>query len=157
MKKEIKNGQGFVCKDLNEKKRIWERLTEAGYPMYCSYNDCDKDYPHIAFSMDKSGGIFGGGFFENITEPLNEDELFGENEWTPKAGEWVDVSDNRQFWAKRQYLATVNNQYICVVEEGKINGSSAFNTWLHIRQIPPIPEMTIAEAEQKFKIKIKQP
>ena len=80
MKKEVKNRQGFICEDLNEKKRIWEKLTDAGYPMHSSYEDCDKDYLHIVFSTSE----FCGGFSQNITEYLNEDKFFGENEWTPE-------------------------------------------------------------------------
>ena len=149
MKKEVKNDEGFNCKNQEDKKRIWKRLTDDGYPMFFKP---ELDYYLTIVFIDGKFCNFG-----EVNGVINESEFFGEVEWTPKAGEWVEVSDNRKFWAKRQYLATVNKQYICVVEEGKINGSSSFNTWLHIRQIPPIPEMTIAEAEQKFKIKIKQP
>jgi hypothetical protein len=158
MKKELKNGQGFICKSLEEKKRIWQRLTNAGYRMYSSYDYCDKDYPHIVFSMDELGGNFCGGFSENITDPLNESEFFGENEWTPKAGEWVDASNDGVNWiGKKQYLCSIDDVHLCVMFEKTNKEEGLFSKFKHIRQVPPIPEMTIAEAEQKFKIKIKQP
>jgi hypothetical protein len=109
MKKEIKNGQGFICKDLNERTRIWYKLEDAGYPMFHKRSIIGihsyLEYPHIFWQDD----VFC--FCKNaVSIPLNEDEFFGENEWTPKPGEWVEVSDNREVWVKRQYLATVNNQ-----------------------------------------------
>jgi hypothetical protein len=145
MKKEVKENQGFICKNLEDKKRIWEKLTDAGYPMHSSYEDCDKDYPHIVFSTSE----FCGGFSQNITEYLNEDEFFGETEWTPKPGEWVEVSSNGKEWnkEKRQYLCTINRVHLCVICEQSYKTCDQFGKWLHIRQIQP-ETMTLQEVRE---------
>jgi hypothetical protein len=149
MKREIKDGQGFICKDLEEKIRIWEKLIQHRYPIFADGND--PWYKHIVW--------YNGEFTEtnqNNIQALNEAEFFGENEWTPKAGEWVEVSDNKELWTKRQYLATVNRQYICVVHGGDIHNSSGFNTWLHIRQIKP-ETITLQEDQEKLRELLNKP
>jgi hypothetical protein len=71
VKKEVKNGQGFICKDLEEKKRIWEKLIQHRYPMFADGNDpC---YKHIVWED--------GEFVEanqKYIQPLNEAEFFDE-------------------------------------------------------------------------------
>jgi len=143
MKKELKEGMGFICETLEDKKRIWEKLTDAGYKMFFEGNN--NEFKHIYWVDEMWVETTSG----NITHPLNEAEFFGENEWTPKPGEWVEVSDNKELWTKRQYLATVNRQYICVVDGRDIHNSSGFNTWLHIRQIE-LEIMTLQEAKKKL-------
>jgi hypothetical protein len=77
MKKEIKDGQGFICKDLDEKIRIWEKLIQHRYPIFADGNDpC---YKHIVWED--------GEFVEtnqNNIQPLHEAEFFGETKWTPE-------------------------------------------------------------------------
>ena len=143
MKKEVKNGQGFICKDLNEKKRIWEKLTDAGYPMYCSYYDCDKDYPDIVFSVK----AFCGGFTENINDPLNEDEFFGETEWTPKPGEWVEAFHNGESRGNRQYLCTIDGNHLVVCDGYDYKTKCMFIGCDDIRQIKP-ETMTLQEVRE---------
>jgi len=152
MKKEVKNRQGFICEDLEEKKRIWQKLTDAGYPMHSSYEDCDKDYPHIVFSTIE----FCGGFSENINEILNEAEFFGETEWTPKPGEWVESSHDGHNEFKRQYLCTINGVHICVGYGDDIDGCDRFVKIKYIRQIKP-ETITLQEAQEKLRELLNKP
>ena len=82
MEKELKNGQGFNCKDLKERTRIWKKLEDAGYPMFHSFEIQDYsylDYPHIVYHNDYFC------FCKNaVSMPLNEAEFFGEDEITPE-------------------------------------------------------------------------
>jgi hypothetical protein len=149
MKKGLFTSQGFNCKYLDEKKRIWQKLTDAGYPMF--HSPKYENYLTIVFIDGKFCN------FGEVGDPLNESEFFGETEWTPKAGEWVEVSSDGKRWiGKRQYLCSIDDVHLCVMFEETYKDQDTFNNFKHIRQIPPIQEMTIAEAEEKFKIKIKQ-
>jgi hypothetical protein len=154
MKKELKEGMGFICETLEDKKRIWQKLTDAGYPCWEGIKQGYLEkYKYIYFDLDeKEFHLINS--LSHITDPLNESDFF--DEWTPKPGEWVEVSDNKELWTKRQYLATVNRQYICVVYGGDIHNSSGFNTWLHIRQIKP-ETITLEEAQDKLRELLNKP
>jgi hypothetical protein len=152
MKKEIKEGQGFICKDLEEKKRIWQKLTEAGYPMYADGNDpC---YKHIIWE----DGEFVEETNQNNIQPLNEAEFFGENEWTPKAGEWVEVSDVRNYYGtvKHQYLCTIDGLHLCVDMGKDYQNSNEFILFKYIRQIQP-ETITMQEAQEKLRELLNNP
>jgi hypothetical protein len=67
------------------------------------------------------------------------------DEWIPKAGEWVDVSDdNNDNWNKRQYLCSIDGFHLCVSMGGEYKNICAFTTWKQIRQIKP-ETMTLQE------------
>jgi hypothetical protein len=148
--KRIFTNQGFNCQNIEDKKRIWEKLTDAGYSM------CYKPQYHYYMTIVFIDGQFCN--FGTVGESLNESEFFDETEWTPKPGEWVEVSNDGIKWGgKRQYLCSIDDVHLCVRFGETYKEKDRYNTWLHIRQVPTIQEMTIAEAEQRFKIKIKQP
>ena len=142
MKKEVKNGQGFICEDLEEKKRIWQKLTDAGYPMFFRP---ELDHQLTIVFIDGKFCNFGG-----VGELLDEAEFFGENEWTPKAGEWVEVSHTKRSWGERQYLCTIDDIHICVEAGYYFNSSNVFVRWEHIRQIKP-ETITLQEAQEKLR------
>jgi hypothetical protein len=141
MKKEIKNGQGFICKDLEEKKRIWEKLIQHRYPMFADGNDpC---YKHIMWE----DGEFVEANQKNI-QPLNEAEFFGETEWTPKPGDWVEVSDDGAWLDKpRQYLCTIDGVHLVVASGSDYENQTAFSPWKHIRKHKP-ETMTLEEVRK---------
>jgi hypothetical protein len=137
--KKVSEGQGFICKDLKEKERIWKRLTEAGYKMVGSFEKSNKEYLCIEFV----NGEFLGSC--SVTDPLNESDFF--DEWTPKAGEWVEVSENKRSWGERQYLCSINSVHICVDGGDDFNSNNVFTKWHHIRQIKP-ETMTLQEVRE---------
>jgi hypothetical protein len=136
MKKELKEGMGFICETLEDKKRIWQKLTDAGYEMY---GDDKHDKQHILFTYDM--------FITNdyITHPLNESDFF--DEWTPKAGEWVEVSDNGDSWQKKQYLCTIEGVHLCVYGGEHFESCAEFSDYKHLRQIKP-ETMTLQEVRE---------
>jgi len=166
MKKELKEGMGFICETLEDKERIWQKLTDAGYKV-CAKIDEDelKRWKHIFWST---------GFDEwhmtnslsHITNPLNESEFFDEvelkgleyhlnqldfnelsNEWIPKAGEWVEVSDMGTIWHKRQFFCTIDRIHLTASGGDSHNLTSSFSEWKHIRQIKP-ETMTLQEVRE---------
>jgi hypothetical protein len=141
MKKELKNGQGFNCKDHEDKKRIWKRLTDAGYPMF--FNRTLDYYLSIVF-IDGQFCNFG-----EVDGVLNEDEFFGEEEWTPKPGEWVEVR-SLGHWIEATFIVNWKGKYICEEENGCIL------PWEHIRQIKP-ETMTLQEAQEKLRELLNKP
>jgi hypothetical protein len=155
MKKEVKNGQGFICKDLSERTRIWEKLEDAGYPMFHkrltigihSY----LEYLNIVWKDDYFC------FCKNaVSMPLKEAEFFGETEWTPKPGEWVEASLDGIDWDKRQYLCTIDGIHFCVFDYGDYRVCSHFGEWTYIRQIP-LETMTRQEAQEKLREFLNKP
>jgi len=155
MLKELKNGQGFVCKDLVERTRIWKKLEDAGYPMFhkCSTIGIHSylEYPHIVWQNDYFC------FCKNpVSMPLNEDEFFGENEWTPKPGEWVEASLDDIDWVKRQYLCTIDGIYFCVFNGEDYRFCTEFGEWKYIRQIKP-ETITLKEAQEKLSELLNKP
>jgi hypothetical protein len=68
------------------------------------------------------------------------------DEWTPQAGEWVEVSDNDS-WNERQYLCTIDGVHLCVSNGGDYKNNSVFTPWKHIRQIKP-ETMTLQEVRE---------
>ena len=153
--KEIKNGQGFNCKDLSERTRIWKKLEDADYPMFhkCSTIGIHSylEYPHIVWQDDYF--CFGK---NAVSMPLKESEFFGEIEWTPKPGEWVEVSVDSIDWDKRQYLCTIDGIHLCVYAGEVYNLCSEFGEWAHIRQIP-LETMTRQEAQEKLSELLNKP
>ena len=153
--KEIKNGQGFNCKDLSERTRIWKKLEDADYPMFhkCSTIGIHSylEYPHIVWQDDYF--CFGK---NAVSMPLNEAEFFGENEWTPKPGEWVEASLDGIDWDKRQYLCTIDGIHLCVGYGEDIVGCDRFVKIKYIRQIP-LETMTRQEAQEKLSELLNKP
>jgi hypothetical protein len=150
MKKELKEGMGFICETLEDKKRIWQKLTDAGYPMVYSWENALHENYSIMWSTDAHFGSVANHF---ITDPLNESDFFDEVEnWTPKAGEWVEVStkEDPDNYSKRQYLCTIDGFHLCVEAGGKITEVGQFFIWQHIRQIKP-ETMTLQEAQDRLK------
>jgi hypothetical protein len=146
MKKEIKNGQGFICKDLDEKIRIWEKLIQHRYPMFADGND--PIYKHIVWD----DGEFVESNQKNI-EPLNESEFFGENEWTPKPGEWVEAMNIEEKWFKRRFMCTIDGIHYLFSE---VRYSNKFCTVKNIRQIKP-ETITIQQAQEKLRELLDKP
>jgi hypothetical protein len=138
MKKEIKNGQGFICKDLEEKKRIWEKLIQHRYPMFADGNA--PWYKHIVWE----DGEFVETNQKNI-QPLNEAEFFGENEWTPKPGELVEVSDNGIIFDSkpRVFACEYKNRFYCE----KLANDSELRYHTYIRKHKP-ETMTLDEVRK---------
>jgi hypothetical protein len=141
--KQVIEGQGFVCETLEDKKRIWQKLTDAGYPMFLSWeksseNNLEIMWIYNEFCMAKKG---------TITDPLNESEFF--DDWTPQAGEWVEVSTKKDpdNYSKRQYLCTIDGEHLCVHNSSKYTEHSMFAIWQHIRQIKP-ETMTLQEVRE---------
>jgi len=142
--------QGFICKNPNDKKRIWQKLTDAGYPMF--FNP-ELDYQLTIVFIDSGFCNFG-----EVGEPLNEAEFFGENEWTPKAGDWVEVSDVRNYYGtvKHQYLCTIDGLHLCVDMGKDYQNSNEFILFKYIRQIKP-EKLTLQEAQEKLRELLNNP
>jgi hypothetical protein len=142
MKREIKHGQGFICETLEETKRLWQKLTDAGYPMSGEANQLS--YNGICFFEN----VFFDCWESFIFEILNESDFFKENEWTPKPGELVEVSDNGiVFDSKpRVFACEYKNRFYCE----KLANDSELQYWKHIRQIKP-ETMTLQEAQEKLR------
>ena len=134
--KQVSEGQGFVCKDLDEKKRIWQRLTDAGYPMYD--DGMDDDYKCIVWDGDNEWVEANQ---KNITHPLNESEFF--DEWTPQAGEWVEVCDDGKTWFKHDYKFIFEHKGVYYCETSDIPNLLA---WKYIR--PKHETMTLDEVRE---------
>lgn len=71
-------------------------------------------------------------------------KLRGE-EWKPKAGEMVEVSDDGDFWQPLEYIDKRNNYYVCW-NGGLYPQTTCF--WKHCR--PITPTITRAEAEAQL-------
>jgi hypothetical protein len=69
------------------------------------------------------------------------------DDWTPQAGEWVEVSDNDRSWGERQYLCTIEGIHLCVDAGNDYTQDSIFTKWQHIRQIKP-ETMTLQEVRE---------
>jgi len=138
--KQVSEGQGFVCATLEEKKRIWKKLTDAGYPMHFDYKDADIKLLCIRFTQ----GAFKSGSHNYITHPLNESDFF--DEWTPQAGEWVYVWDEGA-WLKYPRVFGVKYKDLYYYES-EITGRLLPTT--KIRQIKP-ETMTLQEAQDKLR------
>jgi hypothetical protein len=153
MKREIKNGQGFICKDLDDKKRIWEKLIQHRYPMFADGND--PWYKHIMWE----DGEFVETNQKNI-EPLNEAEFFGENEWTPKPGDWVEASNNDIKYGNAQFCFEKDNLcYVTMPDQeipDKTNMTLKVHAVLFIRQIKP-ETMTLQQAQEKLRELLNKP
>ena len=157
MLKEVKEGQWFRCQTKEERNRIREKLKLHAYPVFAG-EDLEEDfgrYPHIVF--DEQGEfVFCSAKFKGLTGTIDEIEFFGENEWTPKAGEWVEISNNERIWIKRQYLCTINGIHLCVFNDEDYNLCSEFGEWAYIRQIP-LETMTRQEAQEKLSELLNKP
>jgi hypothetical protein len=68
-------------------------------------------------------------------------KLKGE-EWQPKAGEMVEVSDDRLYWVKREFLTERHGKLVCW---GNLPNAET-HRWLHIRPLRPTITRTEAEA-----------
>jgi hypothetical protein len=137
MKKELKEGMGFICETLEDKKRIWQKLTDAGYPMYCEYEDSDESFICVLFDNHK----FMGSEIQHVTHPLNESDFF--DEWTPKAGEMITVSGTGFHKQQRKFVVKHNNLYFCEKE----NQPSELFGWAYAEQIKP-ETMTLQEVRE---------
>jgi hypothetical protein len=147
MKKELKQvseGQGFVCANLEEKKRIWQKLTDAGYPMVSEFELSNKSYLCIEYI----NGRFMGSTL--ITDPLNESEFF--DDWTPQAGEWVDtrIKDHHDV-RLRQFCFEKDGLYYVVLDGYELpkdtRQSVSLGCYDKIRQIKP-ETMTLQEVRE---------
>jgi hypothetical protein len=139
MKKEIKNGQGFICKDLEEKKRIWEKLIQHRYPMFADGND--PYYKHIVWE----DGEFVEETNQNNIQPLSEAEFF--DEWTPKPGEWVEAMNMEEKGFERQFMCTIDGVHYLF---SKVGHTKEFCTAKYIRQIKP-ETISLKEAQDKLR------
>jgi hypothetical protein len=137
MKKELKEGMGFICETLEEKKRIWQKLTDAGYPMHFDFECASM----IVFCIRFIHGAFESSYPNQITHPLNESDFF--NDWTPKAGELVEASNCGIDWRERIFMGIWKDTYYCFIEA---NYGCAWR-YKHIRQIKP-ETMTLQEVRE---------
>jgi hypothetical protein len=138
MKKELKEGMGFICETLEDKKRIWQKLSAAGYPMFNEGND--NEFKHI-YWVDK---MWVETSFGNITIPLNESDFFDEvAEWTPQAGELVNYGNNG-VWYPVPHVFVIEWKGFYYLEN-KFDGLLFRAT--HIKQIKP-ETMTLQEVRE---------
>jgi hypothetical protein len=70
-------------------------------------------------------------------------KLKGEGEWTPKAGEMVEVSSDAKHWFKREYITSRVNKNFTWNTSGE-----DFRSWTSVR--PITPTITRAEAERQL-------
>ena len=147
--KPLKEGMGFNCKNIKEKKRIWQRLTDAGYRMSTEVSD---GALKILFINDMFIDVL---WHEGLKYPLNESDFFDDidevDEWIPKAGEWVESSHYEHNTLKRQYLCTINGVHICVANGDDIHSSDSFVKIKHISQIKTVT-MTLEEIRKTLGI-----
>jgi hypothetical protein len=129
--KQVSEGQGFVCETLEEKKRIWQKLTDAGYRMFSSakYNN----YLTIGF-IDGQFCNFG-----EVGDPLNESDFF--DDWTPQTGEWVEVLIYN-VWEAHVFVTYWDEKYWI-----KRNDVYLLHPCSQIRQIKP-ETMTLQEVRE---------
>ena len=133
--KQVSEGQGFVCATIDEKKRIWQKLTDAGYPMHCIWEQSYKDGLEIAW-VD---GVFCTGQKGTITHPLNELDFF--DDWTPQAGEWVEALVYN-LWEAHVFVTYWDEKYWI-----KRNDVYQLHPCSKIRQIKP-ETMTLQEVRE---------
>jgi hypothetical protein len=69
-------------------------------------------------------------------------KLQGEQQWQPKAGEMVEVSEDGDFWQPLEYIDKRNNYYVCWMG-GLYPQNTSF--WEHCRPIRPTITRTEAE------------
>jgi len=89
--KELKQGQGFVCKDEAEKIEIFTRLEKLGYPIYEGSFKDGKLGRHsflCALAIVFHGNKFSGAPRALVKKILNKEEFFSEvltasQGWTP--------------------------------------------------------------------------
>ena len=135
--KQVSEGQGFICETLEDKKRIWQKLTDAGYEMVEKWENCAQETMGIKWFETHFGSIKS----EYITHPLNESNFF--DEWTPQAGEWVEVCDDGKTWFKHDYKFIFEHKGVYYCETSDIPNLLA---WKYIR---PKPEtMTLQEVRE---------
>ena len=135
--KQVSEGQGFVCATIEEKKRIWQKLTDAGYRMYFEFEQSNMDIFCIKCIYDG----FASCNPNDITDPLNESDFF--DDWTPQAGEWVDVSDDEITWFKHDYKFIFEHKGVYYCETSDIPNLLA---WKYIR--PKHETMTLDEVRE---------
>jgi hypothetical protein len=133
--KQVSEGQGFVCANLEEKERLWQRLFDAGYPMFLSWeksseNNLEIMWIYNMFCMAKKG---------TITDPLNESEFF--DDWTPQAGEWVEALIYN-VWEAHVFVTYWDEKYWI-----KRNDVYQLHPCSKIRQIKP-ETMTLQEVRE---------
>jgi hypothetical protein len=139
--KQVSEGQGFVCATIEEKKRIWQKLTDAGYRMHFKFEDANENSLCILF-YDKG---FLSSAPDKITDPLNESDFF--DEWTPQTGEWVEVFCDGKSRGSRQYLCTIDGNHLVVCNEKDYKTEETFIGCYDIRKIKP-ETMTLQEVRE---------
>ena len=148
--KQVSEGQGFVCKNLEEKKRIWQKLTDAGYEMHF-----EKEHQEPFIHIRRFRDLFASTNAANtITDPLNESDFF--DEWTPQAGEWVEAFHNGESRGNRQYLCTIDGNHLVVCDGDDYKTECMFIGCDDIRQIKP-ETMTLQEAQDKLREVLNKP
>jgi len=140
--KVLLTNQGFICKNPNEKKRIWQKLTDAGYPMFFRP---ELDHQLTIVFIEGKFCNFGG-----VGELLDEAEFFGENEWTPKAGEWVEALIYN-VWEPHLFVVYWDEKYWI-----KRNDIYELHPCSKIRQIKP-ETITLQEAQEKLRELLNKP
>ena len=119
--KELKQGQGFVCKDEAEKIEIFTRLEKLGYPIYEGSFKDGKLGRHSylgALAIVFHGNKFSGAPRAFVKEILNKEEFFNEvltasQGWKPYAQpKLMDVADHRIFDLKVEVLGEYAGRFI---------------------------------------------
>jgi hypothetical protein len=138
--KKVSEGQGFICATIEEKKRIWQKLTDAGYPINPCFNNLAGKNIEVVLSDNKKVLTFMGS--NDIPKhPLNESDFF--DEWTPQAGDKVEVWDEGVWYCvPRIFVVKWKDLYYY---ESQIDGRLVPTT--KIRQINP-ETMTLQEVRE---------
>lgn len=90
----------------------------------------------------------------NVNIPTQSVKDFLEEEWEPKWGEEVEVSDSKGWgWVKRIFVGlnpSTNTDYKFIVADtiGLPTG------WRYCRKIPTKTELTLKEIADKFKVRV---
>jgi hypothetical protein len=133
--KQVSEGQGFVCATIEEKKRIWQKLTDAGYRMYFEFEQSNMDIFCIKCIYDG----FASCNPNDITDPLNESDFF--DDWTPQTGEWVEALIYN-LWEPHVFVTYWDEKYWI-----KRNDVYQLHPCSQIRQIKP-ETMTLQEVRE---------
>jgi hypothetical protein len=152
MKDTIERINGY-CTEVNQAQ--WEELVRVADEVGCNFIDNDD----CRYLLDKYGKIKAGlntndSALVGYTQPTMSKmipfpdfiaKLRGVEEWKPKAGEMVEVSNNGEKWYVLEYITNRNDAHVCWSNSGLPHTS-------YYRYIRPLtPTITRAEAEAKLK------
>jgi len=148
------NGAKLVTRDGREAKHFKKHSSECFG--YCAdimrENDC-----FLTNTYTKKGTFF-------IDKKSVFDLFLAEEEFAPKFGDKVEVSDNERDWKQRIFIGEYKGRYhaVAVSSETPFNNNCAYmcNSWDYIRPIQPkeepkLVELTMQEIADKLSIPVK--